>query len=211
MSRRLRIGLKDGFYAILVLLLGMLTRLLFRVRIRGRRNIQRDGAYIVVARHRSYWDIPLFVVALGAWNRVHFIARRGLMKGNIVIQGLIRLFATVIDRECFSKSDFRKILEAVQRERLIGIFPEGTTKRQVSAKAGAIHFASLAGKDLLPVSIQAVGAYPPRYPFGFPRVTVTIGRPISVADLSDGIDETAPRSERYRILSDRLMERVDNA
>ena len=211
MSGRLRIGIKDGIYALLVLLLFPATKSLFRLRVKGRANIDRNGEYIVVARHRSYWDIPIFAIALGGWNRVHFIARKGLMKGNILLQAVIRAFSTIIDRENFSKSDFRKMLTAIKRERLIGIFPEGTTRKRVEAKAGAIHFASIAGKDLLPVNIQAKGAYPPRYPFGFPKVTVSIGQSFSVDDLSAGIDAETSRSERYRLLSDRLMERVDNA
>ncbi len=211
MSRRLRIGIKDGIYAFLVLLLFFVTKPLFRLRVKGRANIDRNGEYIVVARHRSYWDIAVFTIAVGGWNRVHFVARKGLMKGNVLVQAVIRAFATSIDRENFSKSDFRKMLAAIKRERLIGIFPEGTTRERVDAKAGAIHFASIAEKDLLPVNIRAEGPYPPKYPLGFPRVTVSIGEPFSVGDLSAGIDAQVPRSERYRLLSDRLMERVDNA
>jgi len=172
--------------------------------------MQRNGEYIVVARHRSYWDIALFAIALGAWNRVHFIARKGLMKGNVLVQAVVRTFATIIDRENFSKSDFRRMLTAIKHERLIGIFPEGTTRKRVDAKAGAVHFASIVGKDFLPVDIRPEGPYPPRYPFRFPRVTVSIGTPVSVDELSEGIDAGVPRSERYRLLSERLMQRVDN-
>lgn len=211
MSGRLRTGIKDCSYGLLAFLLYLVTKPLFRLRVKGRANIDRNGEYIVVARHRSYWDVPIFVIAVGGWNRVHFIARKGLMKGNVLLQGVIRTFTTIIDRENFSKSDFRKMLAAIKRERLVGIFPEGTTRKRVDAKAGAIHFASVAGKEILPVNIQAKGPYPPRYPFGFPRVSVSIGRPFSVDDLSDGIDAETPRAERYRLLSDRLMERVDNA
>jgi 1-acyl-sn-glycerol-3-phosphate acyltransferase len=211
LSRRLRIGIKDAVYALIVFLLYLVTKPLFRLRVTGRTNIVRTRQYIVVARHRSYWDIPVFTIALGGWNRVHFIARKGLMKGNLLLQGLIRLFATAIDRENFSKSDFRRMLDAIRRERLVAIFPEGTTRRRVDAKAGAIHFASILGKDLLPVNIRPDGPYPPRYPLGFPRLTVSIGEAFSVDELASGIDAEAPRSERYRLLSDRLMERVDNA
>ena len=211
MSGRLRTGTKDCSYGLLAFLLYLVTKPLFRLRVKGRGNIERNGEYIVVARHRSYWDIPIFVIAVGGWNRVHFIARGGLMKGNFLLQAVIRAFSTIIDRENFSKSDFRKILAAVKRERLVGIFPEGTTRRRVDAKAGAIHFAAVAERRILPVNIQADGPYPPRYPFGFPRVTVSIGRPFSVDELSGGIDAKARRAERYRLLSDRLMQRVDNA
>jgi 1-acyl-sn-glycerol-3-phosphate acyltransferase len=209
--RRLRIGLKDGFYFVTTWALVALMKSLFRLRVIGREHLKRNGTYIAVARHRSYWDIPLMIAALGACNRIHFIARRGLMKGNPVAKLLIRAYATIIDRERFSKMDFRRVVEACKRERLVGLFPEGTTRRRVDAKAGAIRFAMLANKLLLPVNIRPRGPYPPRYPFRYPRVTVSIGEAFSVTDLQVGIEDGESRPDAYRRMTARLMERVDTA
>jgi len=211
LSRRLKIGMKNGTYALIVGLLYIVLKLAFRLRVRGKRNARRDGQYIAVARHRSYWDAPALAIALGAWNRVHFIARKGLMGGNAVLAGIIRYYSTIIDRENFGRADFRRMLEAIKHERLVGIFPEGTTKHRTDAKAGAIHFAALTDKKLLPVNIEAAGPYPPRYPFGFPRLSVSIGQPVAVAELEADLGPQVSRSERYRVMSERLMERVDNA
>lgn len=211
MSFRLKSGLKTGIYSLTTWLLAVLLKVLFRVRVAGRENVRREGSYIAIARHRSYWDIPMMAVALGARNRVHFIARRGLMRSNPIVRAAISGYSTIIDREKFTKADFRKMLEAFKRERLIGLFPEGTTKRRVDAKAGAVHFALLSNKEFLPLNIRATGPYPPKYPFRFPRVIVSIGRPFPASELDgDGGAEEA-RSERYRRMSLRLMERVDTA
>lgn len=172
--------------------------------------IEKGCGYIAIARHRSYWDIPFLAIALGWRNRVHFIARKGLLR-NPIFNPLIKLYATAIDRERFSKTDLRCTLQALKQERLIGIFPEGTTKRQVDPKAGAIHFAHLTDKKLLPVNIRANGSYPPRYPFRFPRITITIGQPFAVSELEDETTKADSRAEHYRLLSERLMERVDAA
>jgi 1-acyl-sn-glycerol-3-phosphate acyltransferase len=209
--RRLKSGLKTGIYSITTWTLLGLLRLLFRFRVVGRENVKRDGSYIAIARHRSYWDIPMMAAALGVRNPVHFIARRGLMKGNPIVRLAIRAYATIIDRENFGKDDFRKMLTAIRRERVIGLFPEGTTKRQVDAKAGAVHFASLAEKEFLPLNIRAIGPYPPRYPFRFPQVVVSIGSPFPVSELDGDGSSSEARSERYRRMSLRLMERVDTA
>jgi 1-acyl-sn-glycerol-3-phosphate acyltransferase len=99
--------------------------------------------------------------------------------------------------------------DAVRRKRLVFIFPEGTTRHRVDAKGGAVYFASAAGKRILPINIRAVGPYPPKYPFRFPRVTVSIGAPIAVADLEGKGD--VRRSEKLRDMSERLMEKVDCA
>jgi len=209
-TRRLKDLLKGAFYVVACSVLSVVAKLVFRLRVTGRDRLERGRGYIAVARHRSYWDIPLVAVAFGPRHRVHFIARRGLMK-NPVFNVLIRLYATAIDRENFSRADFRRMLESVRREPLVGIFPEGTTRRAVDAKAGAVHFARLTGKDLLPVKIAAEGPYPPRYPLRFPRLAITIGRPFSVADLEKGVSQVGARSERYRLLSEQLMQRVDAA
>jgi len=194
-----------------VLLLIAITRPLFRVRVQGRRRFDPREGHIAVARHRSYWDVPLLAVALGWWNRIHFIARKGLMKDMLLVRPLLKTFSTVIDRENFSKTDFRNVLDAVRSERLVAIFPEGTTRQEVGAKVGAIRFATLADKKLLPVNIRVRGPYPPQYPFRFPQITVSIGEPVSVEALEQETPSDWARSERLKRMSERLMELVDAA
>lgn len=196
---------------LIVLLLAGIAKPLFRFRVIGRENLRRDMGFIIVARHRSLWDIPLMAIAIGTKDRIHFIARSGLMRAMPILRVLVRTYSTVIDRDSFSKDDFRRMLGTFRRERLIGLFPEGTTKRRGDAKGGAIHFASLARKDFLPMNIRAEGPYPPKYPFRYPRVTVSIGAPISVAELEAGSENHDSRAERYRDMSARLMRRVDTA
>ena len=65
--------------ALIVFLLVIPTRLFFRVKVHGRKRLAAGGEYIVVARHRSYWDVAVLAVALGWPNRVHYIARKGLL------------------------------------------------------------------------------------------------------------------------------------
>jgi 1-acyl-sn-glycerol-3-phosphate acyltransferase len=186
-------------------------KVFFRIRIRGRENIETNAEYIAVARHRSYWDAPALAVALGVFNRVHFISRKGLMRGNLLIQPIIRMFSTIIDRDHFGKSDFQRMLTAMKRERLIGLFPEGTTREQADAKAGVIHFARLSGKRILPVNIISTGPYPPQYPIRFPRLTVSIGESFTVSDLRSAEDSAHTRAEQHQMMSGQLMRRVDNA
>ena len=211
MRRWLGLGLKNGLYAFVTVLSAVIVRVAFRLRVRGKGNFDPDGEYIIVARHRSYWDVFVLATSFGAFRRIHFIARKGLMRGNPLVQPVIRCLATIIDRERFGRSDFREMLEAIKRERLVGIFPEGTTREHVDAKAGAVRFATLTQKKILPVNIRANGAYPPHYPFGFPRLTVSIGAPFSAQDLAQRVGEIESRAERTQAMSRELMLRVDNA
>jgi 1-acyl-sn-glycerol-3-phosphate acyltransferase len=172
--------------------------------------IRHGRGYIAVARHRSYWDIPLLAAAVGWPNRVHFVARKGLFRKVPLATPLIRTYSTVIDRDNFRLADYRKLRAAVQRERLVAIFPEGTTRKEVDPKEGAVHFARVAGKPLLPINIDPQGPYPPKYPIRFPKVTVSIGEPITVEDLEDAAScADSSDGQGERTLSDALMERID--
>lgn len=211
MLGQIRVGIKNGLYGLIALFLLVVLKIFFCIRIEGRQNIDKDEGYIVIARHRSYWDIPVVTAAIGVRTRVHYISRKGLMRGIPVVKSIIRAFSTMIDRENFSRNDFRKVMAAMEKYRIVGLFPEGTTRGRVDAKAGTIHFARLSGKRILPVNIMASGPYPPKYPVRFPRLTVRIGESFSISDLQTGGPDHSTRSEQQSEMTEQLMRRVDNA
>jgi len=200
--------LRDLLYGLLVVIVTPVIWLLFRLRVRGREHLKGGG--ILVARHRSYWDIPVLCVACGPCHRIGFLARRGLLK-NPVFAPFVWGFATVIDREAFGLRDFRKAVLTARRVPLLGVFPEGTTRPGARPKPGAIRFAELLGRPLIPANVIPHGPYPPSYPLGFPKVEVRFGRPFSVEELAQGLPEDIPRKERHQLLAERLMERIDAA
>ncbi|UCF09410.1 MAG: 1-acyl-sn-glycerol-3-phosphate acyltransferase [Candidatus Bipolaricaulota bacterium] len=210
MTRRCKELLKGFLYWLLVLLVCFLSKVLFRLRVHGRSMIRRGRGYIAVARHRSYWDVLILAAAVGWPNRVHFVARKGLFRKVPLAMPLIHIYSTVIDRDNFRLADYRRLRTAVHRERLVAIFPEGTTRRAVDPKEGAVHFARISGKPLLPINIQPQGPYPPKYPLGFPRVTVSIGEPITVEELEDAAAcDPGSDGQGKGSLSDELMARID--
>ncbi len=195
--------IRDFLYAILIILATPVVFLLFRLSVRGK----PPPRGIVVAPHRSYWDIPILCVAFGPFRRIVFLARHGLLR-NPAFAPFVWGFAVVINREDFGLRDFRKAMRAAKRARWIGIFPEGTTRPGAKPKPGAIRFAELLGLPFIPVRLVPKGSYPPRPRWRFPKVEVRIGQPFTVEDLSQGLSPDLPKSERYRLLSQRLMERI---
>jgi 1-acyl-sn-glycerol-3-phosphate acyltransferase len=99
-------------------------------------------------------------------------------------------------------------MRAAKRARWLGIFPEGTTRPGAKPKPGAIRFAEILNLPFIPVRIVAQGPYPPRPRWRFPKVEVRIGPPFTVEELAEGLPQGLPKSERYRLLSQRLMERI---
>lgn len=189
--------------------LALICRLLFRLQVFGRENIPRDGA-ILIARHRSYWDIPLLAVACGGRQQIAFVARRSLIKENPLIGIFVLLYAIPIDREKFRGSDYRRVLQAISSRRLVAVFPEGTTKGAELPKAGVVRFAERTGQKVLPVKIALQGPYPPRYPFRFPRVAVYISKPFHLDELRATLPTGLGRKECEARLSQMVMERIDS-
>lgn len=200
--------IRDVLYAVLDVLASVVIWPLFRLSVRGRKNLRGGG--ILVARHRSYWDVPILCVAAGPFRRIAFLARRGLLR-NPLLAPFVWFFATIIEREAFSARDFRKAVRTAERNKIIGIFPEGTTRPGASPKPGAIRFAEFLDRPLIPANIVPHGHYPPTNPLGFPKVEVHFGRPFSVEELAKDLPEELPRKERYQLLAARLMERIDAA
>ena len=204
---RLADRFRDIVYAVIVLMASPVIYLLFQMRVRGRGNLKGGG--ILVARHRSYWDIPIMCVACGPFRRVHFIARRGLAR-NPIFAPFVLGFATIINRDRFGPDDFKKMVRAARNYPLLGIFPEGTTRPGARPRSGAVRLAEMLKKPLIPVNIVPDGPYPPRkFPPRFPKISVYIGKPFPVEELAASLPPDLKKPERYRLMAERLMERID--
>jgi len=199
---------RDLLYRFLAIVISLVVRPLFRLRVRGREHIPQRG-FLLVARHRSYWDIPIVALALGGRHRIHFVARRTLLNENRLLAVLVRWLAIPIDREHFRLEDWRKVLEAIQSGKIVGVFPEGTTQKPQRAHPGVIRFAERTGSEFVAVRLEARGPYPPKYPFRWPQITAYISAPFSLRDLEFDLGETSDRHERYQKLADLLMDRID--
>ena len=101
------------------------------------------------------------------------------------------------------------MMEAVKSGKIVGIFPEGTTKSPQTIHSGVIRFAEKGGRDFLPIAIDACGPYPPQYPFRYGQLTARIGRPFGLRDLEFDLNGSEDRHERYNKMSEFLMERID--
>lgn len=202
-------AIKGFFYWLLAPVLGVIVRVLFRLRVRGWENLPQRGGFLLVARHRSYWDIPILITALGHRHRIYFVARKTLLDENPFLAFWVRHYAITINREHFQVEDLRKVLDAIRSGKIVGIFPEGTTQNPKRAHPGAIRFAERTNSEFVAVRFETRGPYPPKYPFRWPQITVHISAPFSLRDLEFDLGEVSDRHERYQKLADLLMERID--
>lgn len=203
---------RDWIYRAGTAVLTLVLKVLFHLKVVGREHIPGNTGvkgFLLVARHHSYWDVPILIAALGGRKRIDFLARHTLLR-NPFFYPFVKAYAITINRENFGREDFRKVIRALEADRIVGIFPEGTTRPTDQIRVGVIRFAERSGMPFLPVHLDAEGPYPPRYPFCFPRITVLIGRPFVLGELERTLTGAETRRERYERLSQALMARIDD-
>lgn len=108
-------------------LMWIISRLLYRVRVRGRRHVPETGPALVVCNHASFMD-PL-VVGGSIHRPIRFVMyhriynTRGL-KWLFRLAGAIPVAPEKEDPECMERA-FELVDRALARGELVGVFPEG--------------------------------------------------------------------------------------
>jgi 1-acyl-sn-glycerol-3-phosphate acyltransferase len=165
-----------------------------RVHVRGRENLARGKAYLVLVNHSSMYDIPAL---LSVMPDVAIVGREKLTRIP-VFRRLLRIIRYVpIDTERIRKAR-EAISEAVRRAgegRSIGMFPEGTRTpdgRVQRLKRGFVYVLRESGLDALPMTIRGTFALKPKGRFTMDpreRIEVTIHPPLENAWLVRFTDE----------------------
>lgn len=164
-------------YGVARAVLGGLFRVLYRVRVVGRENEPREGAYLSIANHISFAD-PIFVaMALGRKQR--FIAKQALTS-HATLRMVFKVFDVLTVQEGENNlAAFRAAIGTLREGNCVGIFPQGkripyADPLPEQAMGGMMVIAKGAKADILPVSIVTKGNKPRL----FRRTTVIIGEPI---------------------------------
>ena len=198
--------MKSVFYVIIRFLLYWPAKLIFRVRVRGRKNEPRrkDGPYLVCANHQTVLDVVFLCVALRR-QQPHFMAKDGVFRVPVLRRLVKWLGAFPVARGKNDVGAVKHTLKLLKGGRSVGIFPQGTRcagkeLRDCRVKAGAGLIAAHTGAQILPVYI---GMKDHKWKF-FRRVKVVIGEPVTLEAL--GYDKEQP-GEYARITSE-IYERI---
>lgn len=117
----------------------VLFLIFYTPKIIGRENIPKEGKIILAGNHIS--NLDCFFLMSSTKRCIHFLAKKELLKGpkKVVLSnmGLIP-----VDRKIHDHSALYKAEEYLKEGKVIGIFPEGTTRKN--------------NKGLLPFKIGAV-------------------------------------------------------
>lgn len=128
-----------------------------RLKVTGLRHLPHQEACIVVANHASYLDGVILTAALPP--RFGFVIKREITAAPLVGWLLHRLGSEFVDR--FDKKSAQgtaaRLIQLARRGACLGMFPEGTFKREPGLRPfhlGAFITATRAGMPVVPVAIR---------------------------------------------------------
>ena len=138
--------------------------------IKGVENVPNDASFIIVSNHEHLID-PLYIlypVLCKLNKKIHFIATpTWWFLGDTICRkwaGGIPLFN--------KEQAYKEAKELIESGEIVGIFPEGGTRRTRYPKTGAVRLALETNTPILPIGIKS--SYVP-----FNSI-ITIGKPISL-------------------------------
>ena len=121
---------------------------------RAREKIK--GGALLVSNHSG--DIDPIILMFTVWyRRHHFIATTDLFNTKLKRFMFESFHCIEIDKENVSMKAFRDIVECMQKDKLVAMFPEGYLTRNEEIqkfKSGAVLMAITAKKPIIPVYIK---------------------------------------------------------
>lgn len=185
---------------------GWFASRLYRVRFIGAENVPAGGA-ILAGNHVSYLD-PVLLWA-GSVRPAHFMGKIELWETRWLGWCLDNFWVFPVNRAGADREAIMTASRLLGQGELVGIFPEGTRKRENQeelgeAQGGVAFIAMRAGAPIVPVGIAGTDrAWPPGKKIPrLVKVTISYGEPISPDDFEGG------RKEKVEAMTAAVMRRI---
>lgn len=176
-------------------------KLLYRYKVRGKKNLPKKGSYIVCCNHLSNMDPPL--LSLTQKRQIYYMAKAELFEKKFFAWVIRTLGAFPVNRGSGDGKAIEQAEEIVKDGRLLGIFIEGTRSKTgefLRPKSGASIIAHQTQTPVIPVCITPRNTKIKK----FDGVYISWGKPLSIEEL--GLKNGTP--EEYRSASRRIMSEI---
>lgn len=154
-------------------------RLFNRVKIRHLEQLPMKGPVMLIVNHLSLWD-PVYLFCL-IRRKLNFMGKSELFDIPVLGWILRHVYVFPVKRNTIDRNALKTAAEALEREEVLVIFPEGTRSRDgrlLPLKEGAALFAYRSDCIVIPVAMSNT---PKTFPKGFRQsVTVSFGAPIDL-------------------------------
>ena len=166
-----------------------------RVKIIGKENIPKEGAFIFCGNHRNYLDPPLIEVTCGRYTR--FLAKEELTKNKFLALLGIVFDAILVKRDSKDVTAIKESLKTLKNGNCLVLFPEGTRNglaKGEEVKDGAAFFAIRSGAKVIPCGIKGGEK-------GNKKVTITYGEPLDFSEYKNSKDKETVDNVTEEIMS----------
>lgn len=184
--------LRSVWYELVSVVLTLLCKVFFRLRLFGRENIPKKGAFIIASNHQSYLDPILCGAPLR--RQMHYLARESLFS-NWFFRVLITSVNTLpLKQGEGDLTTFRRVIELLKEGKGVCLFPEGTrTKdgRIEPFKPGLGLLCRRGNAAIVPTVIDGAFECWPRHKkmFSFGSIWVQFGQAITAGQAKEMGDE----------------------
>lgn len=194
-------------YYLLSVVVKTLLFLLTSWEVRGRENVPREGAVVVVANHLNLADPPVLGASLG--RRVVFMAKKELFQSRLSSYLIRSLGAFPVQRGGPVREALRQANQVLANGQVLVVFPEGRRSKNAQlqpAFPGSALIALHNGVPVLPVGITGTEKIKGAAWFlRRPKITVNIGRPFSLSPVSNNLTK-AELAELTHFVMERIAE-----
>ncbi len=180
-----------------------------RFKVRGVQHVPKEGAFLLVSNHTSFFDPPALGCRLP--RNLHYFARASLFRG--VFGKLIRALNSIpVKRTEADVTSLKLALKVLKEGSPLLVFPEGTRSPDGNlqpAKRGIGLIACKARAPVLPARI--IGSFEAfgkgrKWPKFWTPITVQYGPLIGIEDIDPGPDD----NQRYARTAERIMQSISN-
>jgi putative phosphoserine phosphatase/1-acylglycerol-3-phosphate O-acyltransferase len=167
-------------------------------------RIPTDGPCILVANHRSYFDVAVLSLLIAKAGRpVRFLGKKEVFDAPVVGQIAAAMGGIRVDRSTGSDEPLQAAAEALHGGEMVALMPEGTIPRgpaffepELKGRWGAARLAQMTGAPIVPVGMwgtEKVWPRSSRFPNVLnltnpPTVRVSVGAPVATSGKSLAAD-----------------------
>jgi len=130
-------------------------KLLYRPKVIGKENIPNRGPVVLAGNHTSNFDCATLICS----NKriIHFLGKKELFNKGIGNWFFTSMGTIPVDRSRKNPNAINEALKVLNNKQIIGIFPEGTTRKNkgeiLPFKFGAVSLAKKSNALIVPFSI----------------------------------------------------------
>lgn len=196
-------------FVLAIIILFLPISIFYPTKILHKERMPKHKKCIATSNHYSNTDPILFDVKFG--RKFYFLAKVELFKSKFSNWILRRLGGIPVDREKVSPRTFKETLSALNKNKQVFIFPEGTRNKNEDeklgdVKTGVITFASKGECEIIPMILY-------RKPKAFRKNYIIVGEPFKIEGENPKRltkEELEANVQRYTLVMEQLRKEVDD-